>query len=280
MRKTSSFSSVDQTSQSAPSTSHVQKETFPYRCGILIPSSNTTVEREAFRLMNSLGDLINFHFSRLYLESVTEEALLAMKQDLTNELTKLASANMNCYLYACTSGSFLKGIEYAKSISNEIFQQTQRPAITTAEAIVRAIKTATSSKKPRIALITPYVEKITSVEKAFLEHQGIHVELHASMGYTDNLKIGNITLPELVNYIQSVLDESSINRSDIDLVFVSCTNLQTLPIGFLEQNLGVSVVSSNSASFFAILKTLSKHGLNKTGVMKQKLIHLLGMDLL
>lgn len=198
-----------------------------------------------------------------------------MKKDLEAEIIKLASAEMDCYLYACTSGSFIRGMSYAKSISDEIQKHTGKPAITTAEAIVKAIKSVTDTHQPRIILITPYIESITLTEKKFLENQGIPVIHHTSMGIKNNLEIGRISPTRLVDFIQSSINNAELSLEP-DLVFVSCTNIQTMPVGFLEQNLGLPVVTSNSASFYAIIMALKKQGLDKATLIEQKTSHLLG----
>ncbi len=53
-----------------------------------------------------------------------------------------------------------------------------------------------------------------------------------------------------------------------------------MPIGFLEKNLGLPVVSSNSASFYAVIKALKKQGLDKARLIEQKTLHLFGTHLL
>ncbi len=60
------------------------------RIGLLVPSSNTTVEPEFYR---ALPKNVTLHVARLFLTQITPEAILNMVQDLETQSRNLARAS-------------------------------------------------------------------------------------------------------------------------------------------------------------------------------------------
>ncbi|HEX6004784.1 MAG TPA: hypothetical protein VFZ14_12385, partial [Burkholderiales bacterium] len=76
------------------------------RIGLLVPSSNTTVEPEFYR---ALPPHISLHVARLQLTQITPESILAMVADLEMQSARLASADVDLIVLGATAPSFLKG---------------------------------------------------------------------------------------------------------------------------------------------------------------------------
>ena len=79
------------------------------RIGLLVPSSNTTVEPEFYR---ALPKDVTLHVARLFLTQITPEAILAMVQDLETQSRNLASADVDVIVLGATAPSFLKGLTW------------------------------------------------------------------------------------------------------------------------------------------------------------------------
>ena len=75
------------------------------RIGLLVPSSNTTVEPEFYR---ALPKHVTLHVARLFLTQITPEAILNMVQDLETQSRNLASADVDVIVLGATAPSFLK----------------------------------------------------------------------------------------------------------------------------------------------------------------------------
>ncbi len=87
---------------------------------------------------------------------------------------------------------------------------------------------------------------------AFLENAGIKVLSITGLGLVDNLEIGRTDPTSLIPIVRKNYIPTAHGG-----VFISCTNLRTLEIiQPLEDELQVPVFSSNTASFFAVLKRL------------------------
>jgi len=80
------------------------------RLGLIIPSSNTTMEREFYNLLYSSN--FSIHISRVRLKEVTIEGLSKMEEEVEEESIKLADAGVDIIGYGCTSGSLLRGVGY------------------------------------------------------------------------------------------------------------------------------------------------------------------------
>ena len=77
-----------------------------YRIGLLVPSSNTTVEPEFYR---ALPANVTLHTARLFLTRITPEAILGLVEELEAQSRLLASADVDVIMLGATAPSFLKG---------------------------------------------------------------------------------------------------------------------------------------------------------------------------
>ena len=98
------------------------------RIGLLVPSSNTTVEPEFYR---ALPPHISLHVARLPLTQITPESILAMVADLETQSARLASADVDLIVLGATAPSFLKGLGYDREIAQRIEKSTGKRATTT-----------------------------------------------------------------------------------------------------------------------------------------------------
>ena len=86
----------------------------------------------------------------------------------------------------------------------------------------------------------------------FLEQAGFPVLSMVGLGIVDNLDIGRYDPSQLI----PVARDHFVPHPEGGL-FISCTNLRTIDIiPALEEQLQVSVFSSNTASFFGVLQAL------------------------
>lgn len=226
--------------------------------GLIVPSSNTTMEPEMWRLMPS-G--VSVHTARVRLERVTVEELLAMEKDAEAAARMLATADVDVVVYGCTTGSLVGGLGYDQKISRLLESASGRPALATATAVVEALRRLGAD---RVALATPYVDEVNEREVKFLEGNGIEVVDLKALRIERNTDIGRIP-PERVYRLARSLDVGSA-----DAVFISCTNLRTIEVvDPLERDLGLPVVSSNTATAWMTLRTL---GLREAGFPAGKLL--------
>jgi maleate isomerase len=80
------------------------------RLGVIIPSSNTTVESEFSTILH--GTDVSFHIARIHLSDVTVKDLEDMEKETVAAARLLKDADVNLVAFACTSGSLVKGLGY------------------------------------------------------------------------------------------------------------------------------------------------------------------------
>lgn len=177
------------------------------------------------------------------------DELLKMERNANAAAERLAHANVDVICYGCTSGSLIHGLKFAKTISKKIQEKTGIPTVTTSEAVLDVSWHLSLTK---LTVITPYTEDLNQKEVVFLENAGIKALSITGLGLVDNLEIGRTDPTSLIPIVR----ENYIPTPNGG-VFISCTNLRTLEIIHpLEDELQVPVFSSNTASFFAVLKYL------------------------
>src|SRR5258705_9353755 len=102
------------------------------RIGLLVPSSNSTVEPEFYRVLPA-G--VTLHTARLFLTQITPESILGMVKDLEQQSRLLASADVDVIVLGATAPSFLKGMGYDKELIAKIQAASGKPATTTSTAL-------------------------------------------------------------------------------------------------------------------------------------------------
>lgn len=216
------------------------------RLGLVVPSSNTTMEPEFWRL-SPPG--VSVHAARVRLLRVGIEELSRMVDDVVRAAEDLSTAGVDVVLFGCTTGSLLEGPEWERRLREKIERVSGVKAITAAQAVIESLRALGVRK---VAVATPYTEELNAREKAFLESGGLRVVRIRGLGISDNIEIGK--QPPWVAY-RLALDVA--RGADADGVFISCTNLRTIEVvNALEEELGLPVVTSNTASMWLALRSV------------------------
>ncbi|MEX2643634.1 MAG: aspartate/glutamate racemase family protein [Acetobacterales bacterium] len=226
------------------------------RIGVLIPPSNVTCELE-FPTYAPQGT--RFHFNRLSRPgtAITRESLLAMMRSTERAAEDVACARPEVIVYACTSGSFLDGPTKHRALAERIEAKTGIPAVTTSTAVVEALQAVGASTA---FMVTPYPANINNHEVEFLEANGIRCPAHDSFLYPDSFDIR--TTDE--SMVRDLVLKNRDKAKECGAVFISCTNLRTMArLAEMEAELGIPVISSNSATVWA---GLSRMGIDTSGI--------------
>lgn len=158
----------------------------------------------------------------------------------------LTAVGPEAVVFACTSGSFVNGIEGARRISAAIGEEAGAPAVTTSEALLEALDALDVT---RLAIATPYVARLTVRLEDFLAADGRTVVGTAGLG-----------LDRLIWHVPYATTADLVRQADrpgAQAVFVSCTNLPTFHIiAALEDELGKPVLTANQVTAWAGLRRL------------------------
>ena len=215
------------------------------RIGLLVPSVNTVVEPDFNRLV---PEGIGIYAARMRNHRSDVEDSRAMLQHVERAADELGSAHMDVIAFACTASSFVQGVEGEIELRERIERSGGAKAVTTSGAVAAALRTLGIR---RVVVATPYPEELNTLEKQFLEDEGIEVLAISGMGIVDAFSIGKVTPQETYDFARRVW------RDDADGMFISCTNLRTIDVlARLEDELRVPVISSNSATCWGCLRAL------------------------
>ena len=231
------------------------------RIGMIVPSSNTTMETEIPELLRrqslKTGDRFTFHSARLRLRQVTPEALTAMNELAIGAVAALCDAEVDALMYACLVSTPFGAASPA--IEARLVEAARRatagsntlpPAIvSSAAALVAALQ---SLGAERIALVAPCRKELTAQIAAAIAGHGIAVVQTHSRGLVDNAAIGRLGTDELL----AIAGELDLADADA-LVLSACMQMPSLDIlDDVEQALGLPVISAATASTHLLLERL------------------------
>jgi maleate isomerase len=235
------------------------------KIGLIVPSSNTVCEEEFYRM---LPEGVSLHTARVFnpvveTEKEKEAAMMGMNTEIERAARELSSVEPTVIIYACTTGSFIKGPGYDREVGERIKKEAGVPGISTSSAVIQALRTLNLHK---IVLASPYNQQIGKKEKVFLEKAipGLTILKEKHLGLLNALDKG--CLPPADAYRTA----REIDIAEAEGIFISCTNFRTIEIiESLEADTGKPVVTSNQASLWLALKEIGVGGVKGYGELFQ-----------
>ncbi len=223
------------------------------RLGVLVGDSDPIFE---FDLQRFLPRHISFHVGRLDMPAdaglASADSSQMMCDSAPSAACKVAAAEVEFFVFACTSASFLHGGGWDRRVAQSITDATGVPATTTATAVADALDAVGTR---RVFMATPYPEEVNTREAAFLARRGITVTGQLSFGCIKSRDVPHVP----VDAIRSRLLAERTAIRQAGALFVSCTMLRAMEIAEeLERELDVPVVTSNTASVWAMLDAVGE----------------------
>ncbi|BDY29971.1 Maleate isomerase [Mycolicibacterium mageritense] len=145
--------------------------------------------------------------------------------------------------YACTAGSFVKGMAGEAALVAAMRAAGAPAAVTTSGSMLSALRHLGLT---RVATVTPYTTDLTVGLTSYLMEAGIEVVATAGLGMTSRIwAVPYETTAELVH---------ATDVPDAQAIVISCTNLPTYDlIARLERDLGKPVITANQVTMWAAL---------------------------
>lgn len=211
------------------------------RLGGIVPSGNSTVERE---LSFWLPVGASLHVGRVKLLADTLEELQAMADDLEVQVERVADARVRAIGFFCTAGSFLEGPGYDLEIEARMRRVSGVPCATAATAMREALGELGVRK---VCLFTPYPRWLTERQEEFLRAAGFEIVASRSLGLEDGMDL--ISPGEIYTLARELWDPLA------DGMFISCTDFPSAQaVSWLEREFGKPVVTSNLALLWLLLR--------------------------
>jgi len=219
------------------------------RIGLIALASDFMIEKDFNNVIKDKD--IDFFVNRIECYNpLTKENLIKMSEkvtEVTNDI--LPGQDLDCVVYACTSGTIAAGYE---SIENKIkLAKPQAKVTTPSTAAIKALKKFNINN---LSIFTPYSKKLNDEVVEYFKKEGFNITSNSYFGIESDFDIGKVDQ----NYLYDVL--SKIDLNEADALFVSCTALPVLPIiDKLEKKLNKIVLSSNQALIWDTLERIGKN---------------------
>ncbi|WP_022868235.1 maleate cis-trans isomerase family protein [Schaalia vaccimaxillae] len=238
---------------------HTAQEQGISRIGLIVPSSNTTMETELPELFArqtaATGHRYTFHSARAALKNVTTEELLAMVARAGDCATQVAEAGVDVIAYACLVAVMAQGPGAHVGSEATIKEAAEAaghpaPAVSSAGAVVRTLE-AMGAKK--VAMIAPYMPPLVAMTRDYITGSGIEVSQAIGLSVSDNLQVGCLNPNNLVSLSQD------LDLDGVDAVLLSaCVQMPSLPaVQVVEDALGsVPVITAATATTYETLMAL------------------------
>jgi len=213
-----------------------------YRVGLLVPSSNVAMEPDFYRMA---PPEVSVHSARMMLTEFTQEALMKTMGDAQREAELLSSANVNVMVYGCSTCVLIGGVDWEQVLVDQIKFNTGVRLITVNQAMIEALRALGGG---RVGVVTPYTDKLNRLKTRYLEAHGLTVSGIRGLGLLDAFKISAVNEEAIIPLIDQVVEGA-------DILLISCTSIPVIHlIERMESQMGIPVVTSNQAGFWAALR--------------------------
>jgi len=229
-----------------------------YRVGLIVPSSNVTMETEIPAMLRAREGVrperFTFHSSRMRMKSVTKEELEAMDDESDRCAVELSDAAVDVMGYACLVAIMTRGAGYHCTSQERLGKRTAdegrpTPIVTSAGALVDALRLMGASK---VALIAPYMRPLTEQVVGYIQDQGFAVTDYVALEIPDNLEVG----AQDPHNLETIIDR--LDHSEADVVILSaCVQMPSLAaVQAVEDRIGKPVISAAIATTYFMLREM------------------------
>lgn len=215
---------------------------------LMVPVNNTTMEGELLAWLPANTQVTTLRIPRGN-GLLTRETIPAYKKQAIELAASLAGLPIDILAYGCTAASFLSGPTGDAELAIELARVVGKPVVTTAQAMVLALKAVNARK---IALVTPYQDLVNNQLKVFLTEGGIEVLAFDSLRAANVDELGKIKSDAVARMARATLHEGC------DALFIACSQLPTYDIlGELSAEFSRPVLSSIQATAWRVQQVLN-----------------------
>jgi maleate isomerase len=228
------------------------------RVGLIVPSSNTTMETELPELFRrqseATGHRYTFHSARAAMKQVTTDELAAMVGKAADCAVAVSDADVDVIAYACLVAVMAQGPgahKESEQVIGDAARENGHPAavVSSAGALVRTLQAIGAH---RVAIVTPYMAPLTQMVREYIEAEGVQVLDAVALEVPDNLAVGRLdpgNLPEIARGLRHEGAEA--------IVLSACVQMPSLPaVQRVEDEFGLPVVTAATATTYEVLTAL------------------------
>ena len=206
----------------------------PTRIGVIVLQSDETIERD---LMAMRGDADVFVSRVPSGQEVTAETLESMAGHIAASASLFPQTiSFDAVGYGCTSGTAQIGVNKIERLV-KFGMQTK----TVSQPVSALVAACEHLGLKRIAFLSPYIESVSANLRQVLQDSGVETPTFGTFGEAEEFKVVRISGASVMEAATAL-----VRDSQVDGIFLSCTNLRTLDlITPLEAALDMPVLSSN-----------------------------------
>ncbi|GAB11564.1 maleate cis-trans isomerase [Gordonia araii NBRC 100433] len=229
--------------------------TVPHRIGLVVPSTNVTVETEMPAILGRHPvSRFSFHSTRMRMKTVSPEQLVAMNAQRERCVMEIADADPAVILYACLVAIMVGGPGEHQRVESAVAEQlatggSEAKIRSSAGALVEGLR-ALDAK--RIAIVTPYMKPLAEQVVEYLESEGFIVADWRALEVADNAEVGCIPGDKVMKAARE------LDLTDVDALVISCcVQMPSLDlVEPAEREFGIPVLSAATAGAYSILRAL------------------------
>ncbi len=213
------------------------------RIGLLIPSSNTTIEQE-FARFGPAG--LSFHFARLPMTEVTAAGFASQDAAIDAACALLADAKPDAVVLCQSAASFMGGADYDTRLRERMQAAAGVPGLPAGAVMAEALA---ALRIRRVALAVPFAGAASEATARYLDAKGIGVATVTSLQMIDNFAIAAVGEETIIDLaVRAAVPEA-------DAVMLPGGNMRCLPlVARLEAATGRPIITTNQAVIWALAR--------------------------
>jgi maleate isomerase len=209
---------------------------------MLIPSSNTSIEREYPAWM---PPALSFHFARLTMTRLDAEGMAEQLADMRRAVASLRDARVDAVLLCQTAASYWMGRDWDTAIRSDMAEWSGAPALTAAATVLDALAALGAR---RVAFAAPFPAEIGEASLRYLDASGIEVVNSAFGELRDNFAIAEMAREDVLDLALRA------DHPQADVLLMPGGNMPCLALAEeIEARIGKPMVSTNQAGMWALL---------------------------
>lgn len=226
-----------------------------HRVGLIVPSSNVTIESEIPALLARSGAAdFSFHGARMRTRGISARELAAMNAQREICVLEIGDAGVDVIFYAGMSAVMASGTGDHRRVESLVAEQLATGGLETkvrssAGALLEALEALGAR---RIAVVTPYVQPIEAKIIAYLEAEGFVVSDHRALGIERSSAVAGISGQQIMSAARE-LDLQGVDA----LVLSASDQMPSLDlIADAEAEFGIPVISGVTSGVYSLLRAL------------------------
>jgi maleate isomerase len=226
-----------------------------HRIGLVVPSSNVTVETEMPALLARHPEAtFSFHSSRMRMATVSPEQLRAMNAQRERCVMELGDAAVEAVLYACLVAIMVGDPGEHRRVESAVAEQlaaggSAAKIRSSAGALIEGLRALGAR---RLVLVTPYLRPLAERVVSYIGSEGFDVTDWRALEVADNAKVACIP----GDRVMAAARDLDLTGADA-LVISACVQMPSLDlVDAAEQEFGLPVLSAATAGAYSLLTAL------------------------